>query len=87
MGRGRDFDVVDTFSLDEGMQGALIAESVKLMRLAALQRSCRVARRTQRNAALGSLAQYREHERALENVLVAAEAFAGLNPTEDDVDG
>jgi hypothetical protein len=82
--RGRDMAVVDTFTLDEGMQLALTAESVKMMRLAALARACRVARRTGVHAEIGSLAQYREHARALENVLLAAETYIGMTREEEE---
>jgi hypothetical protein len=79
--------VTDTFTLDESMQVALAAETVRLVKRAALERACKVARRTQRHAAIGSLVQYREHRLALENVLLAAEAYVGIDTKEDDDNG
>lgn len=84
MSRGRDMAVTDTFTLEEPMVLACVAETAKMMRTAALARACRVARRAQPLAATGSLAQYREYERALERVLDAAEVLVGVGTTEDD---
>lgn len=85
--RGRDMAVTDTFSLEEPMQVALAAETVRLMKRAALDRACKVARRTAPFAAIGSLQQYREHRLALENVLVAAEAYVATDTKETDDNG
>lgn len=76
--RGRDMAVVDTFTLDESMVLACVAETTRMMRIAALARACKVARRAQPHAKTGSLAQYREYERALVTVLEAAEGLVGI---------
>lgn len=82
---GRDMLVVDTFALSDLAIDGIAAESVKMLRLAALARACRIARR-----AAKKLDRYdnaptleREYRRALENVLIAAETYAGIEQEDD----
>lgn len=85
----RDLGADDTFTLPEETQRAIVTETVRIMRRAALERAITVARRAAKKRRATCMFQEsptadREYVRALETALTAAETYLGMNETEED---